>query len=138
MCHPAAQAAADEQLLAVRQRDSRRLENEALKVRKLLVADRAGGVRSPSCIGSSSATWASYVASVTQQGSLLRRQHAVDIEENDEASVDLAHAFDEIGADACAECRRRLDLIRGDIQHRIHRIDDDARRPGARRRSRSR
>src|ERR1041385_892240 len=56
---------------------------------------------------------------VDRFGDLLdldRREDAVDVEDEHEPPVELAHAGEEVDADAGAERRRRLDLLGGDVE----------------------
>src|SRR5690606_9399571 len=61
-----------------------------------------------------------------QQRHFVEREHAVDIQDNDETLIDLDHASDEIGANFCAECRWRLNHVGADIHHFADAVDDDA------------
>ena len=59
-----------------------------------------------------------------EQGDFFGRQHAFDVEDDDEMTVHLAHALYEISADSGAEAGWGLDVGAWDLQHFIDRIDD--------------
>src|SRR5471030_2357105 len=61
-----------------------------------------------------------------QRSDFLAGQHMLDVEQHHEFSAALAHAGDEVGPDARAERRRRLDVGGVDVDHRVDGVDQHA------------
>ena len=56
------------------------------------------------------------------QGKLIGREHLVDVQDDDEPVVPLAHALDELRLELGPDLGRRRDVSRLEVQHLLHRV----------------
>ncbi len=56
--------------------------------------------------------------------SFIRRQHMIHIQQDNQLPANLPHAPNEVRIDPCAERRRRINILGRNIEHFVHRIDD--------------